>query len=182
MVGIDGVLSTTDGIRRAIRAAVERGERPFVLGGCCALLPGALAGARDAIGPVGLVYVDGHLDFYDGVTSPTGEAADMPIAVILGDGPRRGSSACGAVPVVDPPALAILGYHDTDELDDVGHQLPARRASGIFDAPATRIRDAGAVAVGTAALEHVQRAHEGRCGCTSMSMSSTRTSSPPPTT
>jgi len=157
VIGIDGVLTTTDETRRSIRAAVQRGERPFVLGGCCALLPGTLAGVRDAIGPVGLLYVDGHLDVYDGVTSPTGEAADMPIAVILGDGPGPWVERCGTVPVVDPPALAILGYHDTDELDDVGHQLPARRASGVFDAPATRIRDAGAHAVGAAALEHVQR-------------------------
>ena len=158
VVGIEGVLATTDGIRRAIRASVERGERPFVLGGCCALLPGALAGARDAIGAVGLVYVDGHLDFYDGVTSPTGEAADMPIAVILGDGPAPWVERCGPTPVAAPSAIAILGYHDTDELDDVGDQLPARRASGVFDAPAERIRDAGPGPIGVAALQHVQRA------------------------
>ena len=157
VIGIDGVLTTTDEIRRSIAESVAGGRRPFVLGGCCALLPGALAGARDAVGALGLVYVDGHLDFYDGVTSPTGEAADMPIAVVLGDGPAPWVERCGAVPVVEPRALAILGYHDTDELADVGHQLPARRASGIFDAPAERIRREGAGAFGTAALEHVQR-------------------------
>ena len=128
VVGIDGVLTSTDGIRRAILASVAQGRRPFVLGGCCALLPGALAGARDAVGPLGLVYVDGHLDFYDGVTSPTGEAADMPIAVVLGDGPPPWVERCGPVPVIEPPAMAILGYHDTDELADIGDQLPARRA------------------------------------------------------
>ena len=77
LVGIDGVLSTTDRLRATVAEMVGDGRRPFVLGGCCTLLPAALAGARDVLGPLSLVYVDGHLDFYDGATSPTGEAADI---------------------------------------------------------------------------------------------------------
>ncbi len=156
LVGIDGVLSTTDGVRAAVSGLMAAGQRPFVMGGCCALLPGALAGARDAIGELGLVDVDGHLDFYDGVTSPTGEAADMPIAVILGEGPRPWVERVGPVPVVAPSAIAILGYHDEDELADIGDQLPARRAAGIYDADADTIRRAGAGPVGKEALGHVQ--------------------------
>ncbi len=158
LVGIDGVLSTTDGVRAAVSGLMAAGQRPFVMGGCCALLPGALAGARDAIGELGLVYVDGHLDFYDGVTSPTGEAADMPIAVVLGEGPRPWVERAAPVPVVAPPAIAILGYHDEEELADIGDQLPARRAAGIYDADADTIRRLGAGSVGRDALHHVQRA------------------------
>ena len=88
--------TTTDALRTAVADLVRGGDRPFVLGGCCTLLPGRSPGARDVLGPVGLVYVDGHLDFYDGVTSPTGEAADMPIAVLLGDGPAAVGRARGA--------------------------------------------------------------------------------------
>ncbi len=58
VVGIDGVLRTTDEVRAAVAACCRAGVRPFVLGGCCTLAPGALAGARDALGTVGLVYVD----------------------------------------------------------------------------------------------------------------------------
>jgi len=158
VIGIGGVLATTDSVRAAVADTIEDGRRPLVLGGCCTLLPAALAGARDASGPLGLVYVDGHLDLYDGVTSPTGEAADMPIAVVLGDGPAAWVERCGPVPVVDPSAIAILGYRDADELADVGDQLPARRASGILDIPAERIRRDGADAAAAAALQHVQRA------------------------
>jgi arginase len=158
LVGIEGVLSTTDGVRAAVSALLKEGRRPFVLGGCCALLPGALAGARDAIGELGLVYVDGHLDFYDGVTSPTGEAADMPIAVVLGEGPRPWVQRVGPVPIIAPPAIAILGYHDEEELADIGDQLPAKRAAGIYDADADTIRRKGAGSVGSEALDHVQRA------------------------
>ena len=69
---------------------------PFLVGGCCTLVPGALAGARDGLGQVGLAYVDGHLDTYDGQTSPTGEAADMPVSVIAGNGPEDWSAEVGA--------------------------------------------------------------------------------------
>ena len=56
-----------------------------VLGGCCALIPGVAAALRDsADGPLGLAYIDGHMDTYTTTTSPTGEAADMPIAMVAG--------------------------------------------------------------------------------------------------
>ena len=139
LVGLDGVLATTDGVRGAVADLVRSGGRPFVLGGCCTLLSGALAGARDVLGTVGLVYVDGHLDFYDGSTSPTGEAADMPIAVLLGDGPRPWVERVAPVPVTPAKAIAILGYHDPDELEDLAGA--ARRQPGRGPVRCRRRRD-----------------------------------------
>jgi arginase len=114
IVGSDDVISTTSTIRDAVSAAIRRGEQPILAGGCCAELPGAIAGARDALGRVGLAYLDGHLDLYDGVTSPTGEAADMPVAVALGLGPRTWVDACGGASLA-PSDTAILGYRDLTE-------------------------------------------------------------------
>jgi arginase len=67
--------AATRTIRTAVSELVSRGERPLVLGGCCALVPGAVAGMRDALGTAAVVNIDGHLDLYDATTSPTGEAA-----------------------------------------------------------------------------------------------------------
>ncbi len=158
LVGIDGVLETTDAVRASVADLVRGGGRPFVLGGCCTLLSGALAGARDVLGTIGLVYVDGHLDFYDGVTSPTGEAADMPVAVVLGDGPAPWVERVAPVPVTPAGAIAILGYHDPDELADLGPQLAVHRAAGLFDADVAAIRRDGPSATATAALDHLRRA------------------------
>jgi arginase len=157
LVGLEGVLSTTDVVRRAVDERCAAGDRPFLLGGCCTLLPGALAGARDALGSVGLVYVDGHLDLYDGLTSPTGEAADMPVAVVLGDGPRAWVERVEPVPVCPPGALAILGYRDRTELADLGSQLAAARGAGVFDADADAIRSVGPAAIARRAVDHVLR-------------------------
>lgn len=160
LVGIEGVLATTDGVRRAVADLLRDGGRPFVLGGCCTLLSGALAGARDVLGTIGLVYVDGHLDFYDGRTSPTGEAADMPIAVLLGDGPGPWVERVAPTPVTPARAIAILGYHDPDELEDLAGQLAIHRAAGLFDADVAAIRRDGPAATATAALDHVRRASD----------------------
>lgn len=160
LVGQDGVLATTDEVRRAVADRCAAGDRPFVLGGCCTLLSGALAGARDALGTVGLVYVDGHLDFYDGQTSPTGEAADMPVAVLLGDGPAPWVARVAPVPVAPPEAIAILGYHDPEELADLAGALARHRGEGLFDADVERIRRDGPAKTGAAALAHVRRSAE----------------------
>lgn len=110
----DDVLSATGTIRAAVAERIGAGARPFLAGGCCAELPGALAGARDALGEIGLVHLDGHRDLYDGETSPSGEAADMPISVALGLGPAAWVEATGGASVA-PERTALLGFHDPEE-------------------------------------------------------------------
>jgi arginase len=139
VIAVDDVLASTSAIRASVRAAVAAGERPFLLGGCCAELPGALAGARDALGRVGLAYVDGHLDLYDGVSSPTGEAADMPVAVALGFGPATWVETCGG-PSVEAGDVAILGFRDLAESLADGMRDPAS-VEGLRLADVDAVRD-----------------------------------------
>src|SRR5437660_9016830 len=73
VVGWPSVRDLTAAVRLQVGQIVADGGLPFLVGGCCTLLPGALAGVRDALGQVGLAFLDGHLDTYDGQTSPTGE-------------------------------------------------------------------------------------------------------------
>jgi arginase len=158
LLGSEDVLGTTRMIRAAVAELVARGERPFLAGGCCAELPGALAGARDSIeGDLGLVHLDGHIDLYDGVTSPTGEAADMPISVVLGRGPEAWVEAAGGAGT-SADRVALVGYRDQEESREYGMVQPEDlepppllasgpelRAAGHADAAA---RVAAAVAEG----------------------------------
>jgi arginase len=123
ILGSPDVLRTTATIREAVGEQVSTGARPFLAGGCCAELPGALAGARDALGEVGLVHLDGHLDLYDGFTSATGEAADMPVSVALGLGPAAWVEACGGASTA-PERTAIVGYRDKEESLRYGMRQP----------------------------------------------------------
>ncbi len=124
LVASADVLRTTGAVRSAVAAALAAEERPFLIGGCCAELPGALAGARDTLGvPLGLAHVDGHLDLYDGATSTTGEAADMPIAVALGLGPDAWVEAAGG-PTTIPERTALVGFRDRAESIADGMRQP----------------------------------------------------------
>jgi arginase len=118
IVGSPDVLAVTVAVRAAVAELVAAGERPLVLGGCCALVPGALAGVRDAAGRVGIANVDGHVDVYDGRTSPTGEGADMPLAVAFGLGPAAWVEAAGG-PSAAPAEAVVLGARDPEEAVDI---------------------------------------------------------------
>jgi arginase len=115
ILGSPDVLATTVAIREATAAALSSGERPFLVGGCCTELPGALAAARDVLGRTGVAYLDGHLDLSDGDTSPTGEAADMPLSVALGRGPAAWVEICGGASALVEDIVPI-GYRDPDEV------------------------------------------------------------------
>jgi arginase len=142
------VLETTAMIRAAVAASLAAGERPFLIGGCCAELPGALAGARDRVGvPLGLAHVDGHLDLYDGETSTTGEAADMPISVALGIGPAAWVEAAGGAAVI-PERTALVGFRDRAESIADGMRQPEDLVRPPLLYGAEELRERGVVAAG----------------------------------
>ncbi|HJS69399.1 MAG TPA: arginase family protein, partial [Gaiellaceae bacterium] len=134
IVGSPDVLAMTGVVREAIRELVAAGDRPLVLGGCCSLVPGALAGVRDAAGAVGIANVDGHVDVYDGETSPTGEAADTPLAVAFGLGPAGWVEAAGG-PSTDPGKAVILGARDPEEAEDIAPLLAGELADLVVLSP-----------------------------------------------
>jgi arginase len=134
VIGIDGVLATTAAVRAAVADAIGVGDRPLVLGGCCTLVPGALAGLRDAVGAHGVAYVDGHVDVYDGWASPTGEAADMPMAVAFGLGPQRWVDAAGG-PTTAPEDVVVLGARDPEEAEDVADLIAGPLAAMTVRGP-----------------------------------------------
>lgn len=145
ILGSADVLATTAIIREAVADTLSRGERPFLAGGCCAELPGALAGARDALAEVGLVHLDGHADLYDGVTSATGEAADMPISVVLGRGPGGWVEAAGGASTA-PGRTAILAYRDREESLRYGMLQPQEVSSELTHIPIEEVRAEGPAA------------------------------------
>jgi arginase len=155
VIGIAGVLDVTTAVRAAVRDAVAAGERPLVIGGCCTPVPGALAGVRDAAGMAGVAYLDGHLDVYDGRTSPTGEAADMPLGVAFGRGPRRWVDAAGG-PAADPGDAVVLGARDPEEAAQVAPLLAGALAALSVVGPA-ELRATGLAAAGARAAERLGR-------------------------
>jgi arginase len=138
-------------LRDAVTACLRRGESPFVLGGDCSLLPGALAGARLAAGRLSLWLIDGHPDALDGETSPTGEAADMDLAVALGRGHPDLTTLAGTVPIIEPADVALVGHRPAGLDGEVAAEL-ALVPAAVEQTTALELRARGAQRVAWATI------------------------------
>jgi arginase len=155
IVGYPTVVRTVRGVRDGLAPLLAAGRFPVVLGGCCALIPGAVAAARIASDePVGLVTIDGHLDLYDAATSETGEAADLPVALCLGHGDPDLIAVGPDNPLVEGPHVALLAHRDSDEARELGSLMPD--AAGIdLSRDDVAVRNRGAAATGAETAEQL---------------------------
>ena len=148
IVGFRDQVAASGVIRDEVGVLLEDGEHPLVIGGDCSLLIGAVAAARRRAGKVGLAFVDGHLDFYDGESSPTGEAADMELAVLSGIGPDELTGLGDDVPLLAAESVVVLGARDADTARFEGSPDPRRLAPEMDIYEPARIRASGARELG----------------------------------
>jgi arginase len=146
VIALAELRAASEALRAAVAETLRRGERPLVLGGDCTLLLGALTGAREVVGRLGLWFVDGHADFLDGESSPTGEAADMELSALTGQGPPELLDPPGDA-VVDPDDVVILGHRPPESHPDVELEL-SRVPTAITRVSAPEIEAAGPAGVG----------------------------------
>jgi arginase len=149
VVGASEVRRASAAIASSVREVLKSGERPLVLGGDCTLLLGVFAAVPKG---TGLWFVDGHGDFFDGDSSPTGEAADMDLAVLTGHGPP--GLLAGKVPMLKPAAVVLLGHRPAELHPDVAREN-ARLDPAIFALTAPEVREAGFGRVGNDAAERL---------------------------
>ena len=143
VVGAGDVRRASIAIASRVREVLEDSDdRPLVIGGDCTLLLGVFQALRPGSG---LWFVDGHADFFDGESSPTGEAADMDLAILTGHGPP------GLLeqdkPLLDPGAVVLLGHRPAELHPDVATEN-ARLDPAIHSLTALEVRGCGAALVG----------------------------------
>lgn len=153
IIGFADLCAATATIRRAVGDLLRSGQRPLVLGGCCSLLIGVAAALRDVYGRTGLAFVDGHLDFYDGSSSPTGEAADMELAILTGLGPAGLVDIAGAPPLINPADVTVLGFRDEAQAAANGAPDPRTVAPKMALYDAETLRRYGCAAAGAGVEE-----------------------------
>ncbi|MEW2384201.1 arginase family protein [Micromonospora sp. NPDC047707] len=141
MVGADQVRRAGRAIAARVTELTDAGHVPLVVGGDCAILPGVLQGLPSGFT---LWFLDGHLDFYDGITSLTGEAADMDLSLVTDHGPAGVLDREG--PLVDPDQVHVLGYRPSHE--PAGVREAARLDPAIHVVTADRLRGEAAAAAG----------------------------------
>ena len=151
-----GIASYSRTLADAVGEVMDRGEFPVVLGGDCSILLGDLLALKRR-GRYGLLFIDGHADFYNPEANPNGEAASMDLAFATGRGPEVLSNIEGRGPLVNDEDVVAFGYRDAEEQAAYGSQpLPPQLRA--IDLP--RIRTRGVEVAARDAVAHLTR--EGR--------------------
>jgi arginase len=148
MLNPAGIAGYTPRLADAVEAAVGRGETPVVLGGDCSILLGCLLALKRR-GRYGLLFVDGHTDFYDPATSVSGQGADMDLSLATGRGPALVTDLEGRRPYVRDADAVVFGYRDSPVARK--HRAKDVRDTAITAFDLAAVRGAGAEAAATRA-------------------------------
>ncbi|MCA1431567.1 arginase family protein [Bradyrhizobium sp. BRP20] len=138
----------------AVEAVLIAGEFPLVLGGDCTILLGSMLALRRR-GRYGLLFIDGHADFFQPEAEPNGEGASMDLAFVSGYGPSLLADIEGHGPLVRPEDIVAFGYRDHQDQAEYGSQ-PLPEELKVLDLPAVRAR--GIEAAAREAVDYLTRA------------------------
>lgn len=133
---------------------LDGGEKPVVLGGDCSILLGNLL-ALNRRGRFGLLFLDGHADFYQPEAEPNGEAASMDLALATGRGPRVLADLDGRGALVRDEDVVAFGRRDAEEAEAAGSQRIEDTGVAVIDL--ATVRDLGVERAVGDALERVVR-------------------------
>ena len=134
-------------LARKVAPILEQRRFPLVLGGDCSILIGNMLALRRTNKKYGLFFIDGHADFYQPEASPTGQVADMDLAVVTGRGPVAIADIDGLRPYVRDEDVVLCGYRDAKESKTYGSQDVQQTRIKSFDLQAVRERGARSCAI-----------------------------------
>jgi arginase len=118
-----------------VLATLRDREFPVVIGGDHSCAVGTWRGVAAAYeGPVGLVWIDAHMDAHTHATSPSGNLHGMPLAHLLGE--------WGGPPVLAPGHVCQIGIRSYEPEEEA---LLARLGVRIYRMPEVRTRGLDAV-------------------------------------
>jgi len=103
---------------RKVERIMQRGHFPLVLGGDHSIAVGTVSGiaafCRAQGKKLGLLWIDAHGDINTPETSPSGNIHGMPLAALLGFGPKELTEIGGAGPKLEARNIALVGIRSLD--------------------------------------------------------------------
>jgi arginase len=135
----------------AVAGALDSGRLPLVVGGDCTITLGVIAGFRRRHPDVSLAYVDGDSDLHLPDSGDSGIGDSMGVTHLLGGGAPELAGLGGAIPLLDPARLAIVGS-DPRETTDAQRRFLAERGVSFQEAPELIADPAGAAARALSAI------------------------------
>jgi arginase len=148
------ILDVCTRLANRVKAVMDDGDFPLVLGGDHSIAMGTVAGTsahfRDQSASIGLIWFDAHGDMNVPDSSPSGNIHGMPLAHVLGNGDADLRGILGFHPKVKPENVALVGVRAID-----AHEREIIRESGIHAFTMREIDEHGMAAVARRALEIV---------------------------
>jgi arginase len=103
----------------AVRAELEGGRLPIMLGGDHCLAVGSITAVarwcREQGRKLRVVWLDAHADFNTSTITPSGNVHGMPVACLCGNGPRELTHLEGDAPALRPEQIRQIGIRSVDE-------------------------------------------------------------------
>lgn len=115
-----------------VEPVLDAGEFPTVLGGDCSIMLGCLLALKRRR-RYGLLFLDGHADFYQPEAEPNGEVASMELALATGRGPDVLVNLEGSRPLVRDKDVVVFGRRDAEEAAKHGSQRIEDTAIEMID-------------------------------------------------
>ena len=106
-------------------------------------------------GRYGLLFLDGHADFYQPEVEPNGEAASMEIALATGRGPKIVNDLEGLRPLIRDEDVVAFGRRDAEIAEAHGSQRIEDTAITVIDF--AEVRKCGAGEATRRAIEDLSR-------------------------
>jgi arginase len=154
IVNAEGIRAFSLALASRVSVILEEGRFPVVLGGDCSILLGPALALRRR-GRFGLLFMDGHADFYSPESEPNGEAASMDLALATGYGPASLADLDGLQPLVRPGDVVVFGFRDADSALEYGS--PDVRETEMHTFDLGKIREVGALPAARRALAILER-------------------------
>jgi arginase len=148
-----GLVDHAPRLADAVGAVLDEGAFPIVLGGDCTILLGITLALRRR-GRYGLLFLDGHADFYQPQAEPSGEAASMELALVTGRGPELVTDLEGRRPLLRDEDVVVFGFRDAEHAAAEGSRPLAPTIHAIDLAS---VHDRGAGRAARDALAHLER-------------------------
>lgn len=108
-------------LANTVEKAAADNRFPLVLGGDHSLSVGTVSGVarhfRKKKQPIGLIWIDAHADMNTPESSMSGNIHGMPLACLIGRGPKELTHIFGYAPKVAPKNTVIVGLREVDQLE-----------------------------------------------------------------
>ncbi len=109
---LHAVAALSERLAAEVETVLRAGNFPLVVGGDHSCAIGTWSGVHRALadqGPLGLIWIDAHMDSHTFATTPSGQIHGMPLAVLLGHGEAALTSIDGAEAKLLPEHVCLIG-------------------------------------------------------------------------